>query len=911
MAGPETTSPAIDAGADADMTMNDECNGTPKFTPIAICGMACRLPGGITCPGDLWDLLISKGDARSRVPESRYNVSSFYSPTKKPGHVVSEYGYFLDDDLGALDTSYFPMARSELEVLDPQQRLLFEVTKESLDDAGEVGSGARTSASTWAALGTTACAAISRGECPSAVVGGSSIIAGPSLVVDESNQGTMSPDGSCKTFSAQADGYGRGEGVVVLFIKPLRDALRDGNPIRAVIAGAATNSDGKTSGFTLPNAEAQESLIRRTYLVAGIPPSQIAKTGFFECHGTGTQRGDTVETSAIANVFGNTDFLHLGSVKPNLGHGEGVSGLTAVLKAVLSLENGTIAPNIKCLPLNTNIPFAESRLIVPTEAIPWPTEREPRVSVNSFGIGGSNAHVIIEAPKTLAKPSLPPPLDTRKKLPPNAPHLLLYSAQSEQSLKDMIERYSTFLEDSQGTVEISDMAYTLANRRDHLPFRSYTVRSSHQPGITSAPSSQQSSGPPSIAMVFTGQGAQWPQMGRDLFRTSLVFSETIKDLDGHLQALGPDAPDWKLEDELLKPLRSSRVDEAEFSQPLCTAVQIALVHVLQSVGIRPSAVTGHSSGEIAASYAAGGLSAREAIIVAFYRGSVSKQQHKPGAMAAVSLGWKDIERFLIPGVVVACDNSPKSTTLSGDTHLLDAVSAKIKTDLPTATVTRLKVEKAYHSHHMVEVGDEYYRKMFDSGVHGSNVLTPFFSTVVGDSVSEETQSFGPSYWRKNLESPVLFTAAVSRMLDHVLATSDNCVLLEVGPHAALAAPLRQILAVRPMRTTRVSLPYVPIMTRRQNTREGFLMAIGKLWTLGAEIDFCTLMPPRQMLARSTTLSLEPSAQLLERVPSCERVETRGPSPSRPPWRPDPRVFRGRTRMEKSPSFRDGSLASRP
>ncbi|KAK6827388.1 polyketide synthase [Apiospora arundinis] len=750
------------------------------------------------------------GDARSIVPESRYNVASFYSPTKKPGHVISKYGYFLDDDLGALDTSFFPMARSELEVLDPQQRLLFEVTKESLDDAGEVGSKGknigvyvgsfgndwydlvqkesqrygtyhisnshdyalsnrvsyemdwhgpskwsnehirssitiRTACSSSLVALNEACTAISRGECSAAVVGGTSIIAGPSLVIDESNQGTMSPDGSCKTFSAQADGYGRGEGIVALFVKPLEDALRDGNPVRAVITGASTNSDGKTSGFTLPSADAQESLIRRTYQIAGIPPSQIAKTGFFECHGTGTQRGDTVEASAIAKVFGGTEFLHLGSVKPNLGHGEGVSGLTAVIKAVLSLENHTIAPNIKSLPLNANIPFSENRLIVPTEATPWPEGRDRRVSVNSFGIGGSNAHVIIEAP-ALDKRYFPP--TAKNKMPANAPHLLVYSAQSEQSLKGMIDQYNTFLEDPQDMADISNVAYTLANRRDRLQYLAFTVRSRHQPGITSVPSLQPSTTPPFVAMVFTGQGAQWPQIGRDLFRTSSPFSETIKSLDGYLQALGPDAPDWKLEDELLKPGRTSRVNEAEFSQPLCTAIQIALVNLLTSVGVRPLALVGHSSGEIAAAYAAGGLTARDAIVVAFYRGTVSKKQRRPGAMAAVGLGWNEVERFLIPGVVVACDNSPKSTTLSGDAHLLEAVLINLRADLPTTIISTLKVEKAYHSHHMIEIGDEYCRKMINSG----------------------------------------------------------------------------------------------------NTRESFLMAMGKLWAVGAEIDFNKLAPPGKCLS---------------------------------------------------------------
>ncbi|KAI1873220.1 uncharacterized protein JN550_003473 [Neoarthrinium moseri] len=895
---------SADSGLGSNDTTGGECGLEGKFTPIAICGMACRLPGGITSPPELWDLLLSKSDARMRVPKTRYNVSAFHWPTKKPGHVISEYGYFLDDtvDLGALDTNVFPMPRSELEVLDPQQRLLFEVTKESLDDAGEVGwKGSnigvyvgsfgnewydviqkesqrygtyhishsydfalsnrvsyeldlhgpsitiRTACSSSLVALSEACAAISRGDCPSAIVGGTSIIVAPSLSIDESNQGALSPDGSCKTFSSEANGYGRGEGIVTLYIKPLSDALRDGNPVRAVISGAATNCDGKTPGFTVPNPDAQEALIRHTYKVAGILESDIPKTGFFELHGTGTQRGDTIETSAVAKVFGATDFLHIGSVKPNLGHGEGASGLTAVLKAVLSLENQTIPPNIKCLPLNPNIPFDRYGFIIPQEATPWPKDREKRVSVNSFGIGGANAHVIIESPARFEQHAT----TMSKKTASGSHQLLVYSAQSIHSLTSMAERYTDFIENSQDTINITDLAYTLANRREHLSVRSFTVRTRDSPGVTSAP--QQSKGPTSVIMIFTGQGSQWPQMGRELLRTNAVFKRTIKSLDDQLQTLGLDSPDWKLEDELLKSSRSSRVNEAEFAQPLCTALQIALVHMFDSIGIKPAAVVGHSSGEIAAAYAANALTAREAILIAFFRGLISKSQTRPGGMAAVGIGCKEVERFLVPGVVMACDNSPNSVTISGDTDKLQIVLDEIKRHLPAVLTAILKVEKAYHSHHMVELGDEYRDRMTNSGVVGTNPSIPFFSSVLGRPITSggepgasENDKFGPEYWKRNLESPVLFNAAVSSLLDSMLSTSDNMSFLEIGPHAALAGPLRQIFGGR-SNITKTPPSYVPSMTRRQNNSESFLAAVGKLWTLGVKVDFKALIPDGKCL----------------------------------------------------------------
>ncbi|KAJ4391882.1 hypothetical protein N0V93_005502 [Gnomoniopsis smithogilvyi] len=892
-------SPALDNGVDCNAAKAGD-EAFQQFTPIAICGMACRLPGGIHSPKDLWDFLMLGGDARTRVPASRYNVAAFHCPTQKAGHVISEYGYFLDEttNIGALDTSMFPMARSELETLDPQQKLLLEVTRESIDDAGEVGwrgtnigvyvgsfgndwydvmqresqrhgayyiSGChdyalsnhvsyemdlrgpsmtiRTACSSSLVSLSEACAAISKGDCRSAIVGGTSIVTAPSLVIDETNTGTLSPDGSCKTFSSKADGYSRGEGIVALYIKPLNHALRDGNPIRAVIVGAATNCDGRTPGFTVPSSDAQESLIRHTYRIAGISESNILKTGFIECHGTGTQRGDITETTAIGKVFAGTDFVHIGSIKPNLGHGEGVSGLTAVLKAVLSLEHQTILPNIKCLPFNTDIPLLNGPLVVPQEATQWPKGRAERVSINSFGIGGSNAHIIVDSAKMCGYNSA---RSTRR--PTETPQLLVYSAESIQSLKEMSERYNTYLEDIPQSIDIADVAYTLASRREHLSFRSFTVRTRHDSGFTSPPISQQSKVKVATIMVFTGQGAQWAQIGRELLRNNPVFSQTIRSLDSHLQSLGPAAPDWKLEEELLRPSRTTRVNDAEFSQPLCTALQIALVDSFASIGVEPTAVVGHSSGEIAAAYTAHGLTSREAIIIAFYRGLLSKLQTRSGAMAAVNLGCREVKKFLIPGTVMACDNSPNSVTISGDAERVESVLREIKRMSPAVLTTTLNVGKAYHSDHMAEIGGQYHRAMTEAGIKGGNPVIPFFSSVYGGPICTDHKPqlvggdiFGPRYWQKNLESPVLFKDAVSSLIDHTLSTSETLAFLEIGPHGALAGPLRQTVAGHPSTIKEVP-QYISTMSRRKNSQASFLTAVGKLWMLGANVDFNTLIP---------------------------------------------------------------------
>ncbi|KAF9763194.1 hypothetical protein IL306_003222, partial [Fusarium sp. DS 682] len=775
---PQSSDNSFHRAVNGDTQVNGGTKTTASFTPMAICGMACRLPAGIHSPQQLWSFLLDKGDARSRVPESRFKIDSYYAPDTKPGATVSKYGYFLDEsvNLGALDTSFFSMTRSEVERLDPQQRLLLEVARECLDDAGEVGwKGAKVgvyvgsygqdwydifgreaqmygtqvpvthdfmlanrisyemdlhgpsmtirTACSAALIGLNeACSAIAKGDCTSAIVGGTNLIIAPALTMASSEHGVLSPDGSCKTFSADANGYARSEAFSAVFIKPLDKAIRDGNPIRAVIKGIATNSDGKTNGIALPNPKAQEEVIRDAYTAAGI--SDYSKTGFIECHGTGTAVGDPIEIAAITSVFGNStedSQMHITSVKPNLGHSEGASGLSSLIKAVLALENHTIPPNIKSQPLSPKIPFDRAGLVVPTEPTPWPAGKEDRVSVSAFGIGGSNAHVIIESAQGLNGPRLA--ANVRQE---ETPQLFVYSANTPESLKMMIDKYQVFLDST--SESMADIAYTLANRREHLPYRSFSVVTNGHHSIPPAVSSTASKSKdlPSIVMVFTGQGAQWSQMGRELLRTNNVFSASISMLDEKLKNLGVD---WSLQAELSKPINKSRVNEAEFSQPLCTALQIALVDTFASIGLSPSAVVGHSSGEIAAAYAVGALTAEEAITVAYYRGATAKQT-RSGRMAAVGLGWSEAEKYLVPGVVVACDNSPSSVTLSGDADQLLSVVEAIKKDQPGVFTTVLKVEKAYHSHHMAEVGEDYYMTMLDK-VSGNTPSKPFFSSVTG------------------------------------------------------------------------------------------------------------------------------------------------------------------------------------
>lgn len=839
--------------------------------PIAICGMSVRLPGGLHTPKQLWDFLVAKGDARGEVPKSRYNASAYYSETQKPGSIKTEYGYFLDEsiDIASVDTSFFTMGKLEVERMDPHQRQMLEVARECMEDAGETnwkgrqigcymgsfgedwleicvketqqygqhrvsGYGdfmlpnrvsyemdltgpsmvVRTGCSAGLVALHEACLAISRGDCEGAIVGGANLIMAPGMTTAMSEQGVLSPDGSCKSFSADANGYARGEGISAIFIKPLDDAIRDGNPVRAVIRSTASNSDGRGAGIGahVPNDISHEAMIRRAYEVAGI--ADYSQTAFVECHGTGTQVGDPIETRAVGRVFGPSGGVLIGSVKPNLGHSEGASGITSLIKSVLALENRIIPPNIKFKEPNPNIQWDEYGLAVPTEPMPWPEARSERISVNSFGIGGTNAHVVLDSAQSFGVSPIPLQHTI-------SPQLLVYSANNVESLKQMISHYTAYVQ--KNPARVADLAFTLCNKREHLPHRAFSVNNPLGLLTTSAPS--KTGEPPNIVMVFTGQGAQWPQMGGSMIHNAVypAFRKSIQDIDSHLKTL-THGPEWSIEEELLKSSDTSRLGSSELSQPLCTAIQVALIDTFASVGIQPAAVVGHSSGEVAAAYAAGAITANEAITIAFYRGQVTKLQTKPGAMAAIGMGTEEVQEYLQAGVIIACENSPKSVTLAGDTHAIENSVANIKKAHPDVLARQLKVDKAYHSHHMAEIGDEYYA-LIEHEVSAKDPNKLFFSSVE-NKILTEAQTFGPKYWQMNLQSPVLFRSAVSSIIQHPI--SKNMVLLEIGPHSALAGPLRQIQTHHS-----TSSPYVSTFVRNQDSTESFLTAIGQLHVLNA------------------------------------------------------------------------------
>ncbi|UKZ82860.1 Type I Iterative PKS [Trichoderma virens FT-333] len=855
---------------------------------VAVCGLGIRAPGGIRNAAGFWDLLVNGKDARGPIPETRYNIDGFNDSLGGANTIKTRFGYFIDDDLTCIDTSLFSMSRKEVERCDPQQRLLLEVAREALEDAGEVnyrgervGCYVGTFGDDWAQIAGketqhqgglgyvatgngdlmlsnrisyeydlrgpsmtiktgcsaslaalhAACQAIRQGDATAAIVGGSSLIMTPTMTAAFTAEGILSPEGSCKSFDASADGFARAEAINAIYIKPLTAAIRDGNAIRAVIRATGANSDGHSQGLFTPNLEAQEALMRKIYQDAGLDP---ALTGFVEvvnylprdfltltnlcvqCHGTGTATGDPIETSAVGNIFGEKG-VYIGSVKPNVGHSEGASGLNSLIKAVLALEHKIIPPNIKFNNANPKIPFAERKLKVPTVPTPWPKDRAERISINSFGIGGTNAHVVLESYNQPAPASSG---DTELR-----PELLIFSANTAVSLKDQVNQYQE--------------AYGIIQDKEFVEISS----------LVKAPAKA-----PNVYLIFSGQGAQWPEMGKELALTDAPFCDDLRKMDGILRQLAH-PPSWSLLEELLKPAETSKIGTAELSQPLCTAIQIALVNKIRSVGIKPAAVTGHSSGEIAAAYATGAITMEAAIIFAYYRGYVAKQQTLRGSMAAVGLGPQEVNKFLVDGVVVACENSPKSCTISGDLEKVFTVISQIKAEMPDTLARPLKVDMAYHSHHMTALGKVYITLLKDEleklGKWSNNATTAFISSVTGGSL-DDNFIFGPEYWRTNLISPVHFTAAVTKLLD----LHGDGVFLEVGPHSALAGPLRQICA-----DASRTCNYATCLTRGENAVKALFSSFGKLFQEGVDMNFASLYPGGKVLTDLPTYAFDHSLTL--------------------------------------------------
>ncbi|THC90199.1 hypothetical protein EYZ11_010343 [Aspergillus tanneri] len=617
-----------------------------------------------------------------------------------------------------------------------------------------------------------ACQSLRAGESNISIVGGANLLLNPEIFDNMTSLGFLSPEGRSFAFDSRATGYGRGEGIATVILKPLEDALRDNDPVRAVIRHTAINQDGRTPTLTSPSQDAQIKLIRSCYRDAGLHPSQ---TDYVEAHGTGTQAGDVVEA---------------GSVKSNIGHTEAASGLAAVIKVVMGLEKRCIPPNANFETPNPKIPMEEWKIKSP--ATPY--------------------------------------------------RVFLLSAKEKTCVQAMASNLVKYLKDVASTGEdeeefLSNLAYTLGERRSFFQWTAAYPASTRAQLISALEDNDNSVGPaqssetqPRVGFVFTGQGAQWYAMGRELIQAYHVFRAALVEADDYVTSFGAE---WSLIDELMRDMETSNVNHPSLSLPLCTALQIALVELLRSWGITPVAVTGHSSGEVAAAYAAGAIDFKSAMKIVFFRGALAtrlgerRTSETSGGMLAAGLSHEDADRYIakltMGTVVVACINSPNSVTISGDLAAIEEIEALLVADGIFAR--RLKVGTAYHSHHMQAVADDYLASLqknlgTESGV---DQTVPFYSSVTGERIEPVSRIHNnPEHWVKSMVQPVYFQDSFTNMCTTVMPgsakPSQNVdIILEVGPHNALAGPIRQILTLPTFQGMPIS--YTTCLVRNENAVE--------------------------------------------------------------------------------------------
>ncbi|KAG9258509.1 polyketide synthase [Emericellopsis atlantica] len=875
--------------------------------------MSCRLSGKVSSAEDLWQMCSRARSGWSAIPKDRWSQQGYFHPNaSRTGTYNVEGGHFIEEDVGLFDAPFFNISAQEAKSIDPQQRLLLECTYEAFENAGVpketvigknvgvfVGGSfsdyslfclrdvevappyeATACSSTLAAL-HLACQSLRSGESSQAIVGGSHLNLVPEIFVSMSNLRLLSQEGKSRSFDNSAAGFGRGEGIGCIILKTLDDAIRDGDRIRAVIRNSGMNQDGRTQGLSMPNGAAQAELIRSVYDSAGLDPRE---TGYVEAHGTGTKVGDPIEASALHSVFGEgrtpKEPLYVGSVKSNVGHAEGSSGILAVIKTAMMLEKGFILPNIHFKKANEAIPLAEWNIKVPKTQLPWPRKKR-FASINNFGFGGTNCHVVLEGPP---KPSKAARANAQK---PNgtsgmleglsssqvtasklgiASHkirfLFMLSAHSDKSVKSQMKELQMYLEQRPETLELSFMgklAYTLCQKRSFLPCKvalsattsSELIQKLSNPDLKPISSFHT----PKLAFVFTGQGAQWYAMGRELIEIYPVYASIIEAADSYLRSLGAS---WSLKDELLKDKESSLVGQAYISQPVCTAVQVALVQLLSTWGIHPAAVVGHSSGEIAAAFAAGILSLESCLQIAYYRGLAtinfkSQYPHLRGSMMAIGAGPDEVQplikRIQSGRVVVACINSPSSVTAAGDEDAINELATLVEEQ--RIFNRKLRVDMAYHSHHMELVADEYLSSLKEIKPRESSNVE-FFSSVTGSRI--DCSELGATYWARNLTSPVRFGEALRTMCislkENISSQQENVVLVEVGPHGALEGPVKQTLKAAGVAVT--GIDYSPSLVRDVDAVEAMHQLAANLTARGKKLEYEAINFPR---GRDKTVSL--------------------------------------------------------
>lgn len=846
---------------------------------VAIIGIGCRFPGGIGDADSFWNFVLHKGDAVADIPKDRWDADKYYDPDPDtPGRMYTRRGSFLTQEFRRFDADFFGISHREAAVLDPQQRLLLETTWEALDDAGIAGQAVGGNVGTfiggfmndnmisrglarnlekinnfaafsasqtllsnriahaldlWGPSMTvdTACSsslvtthlavrAVANGECDLALAGGVNVMFQPETFITMCKGRFLAADGRSKSFDAAADGYGRGEGVGIVVLKNLEQAQRDGDHIYAVIRGSGVNQDGRTIALPVPNPVSQQRLADRVIKEAGIDPALV---GYIEAHGTGTSVGDPLEAQALGHSYGRVAGrarpLVIGSVKNNFGHTEAAAGVAGLIKAALTVQRRTIAPQVVLDKLNPEIPFDQLQIRIPTEVEPYPDLGAPAyAAVNSFGYGGTNAHVLVQEP--------PAPVQTEA---PARDSIRIFpvSARSGSALHEVAGRYAKQLSSdlSQDGAQRLKTAAT-ARRAQHYLRKGFIYRdaddllaqlNTYAASDEAAPPRALVEGISDPVFVFSGMGPQWWGMARALLERPGIFRDAAAEIDEVFQEISG----WSVIAELLRPQADSRVSRTEIAQPANFLVQSALAKHLQQFGIRPTAVVGHSVGEVAAAYVSGALSLRDAATVSFHRSRLQAKTAGSGGMLAVGLDAEEAQRRAArfgSAVCVAAINSTAATTLSGDSAALQTLHDELAGDGIFARM--LHVEVPYHSQLMDPILGELATAL--AGLTPRKAAVPVYSTVTGEKM--HSAAFAePDYWCKNVRDSVLFAKAVDTLI-----VDRYRVFLELGPHPVLLGNIRESFVRHS-----VSGAAIQTLHRDQDDEQSVLQAIADLYAVGA------------------------------------------------------------------------------
>ena len=856
--------------------------GVPE--PIAIIGIGCRFPGANHTRA-YWQLLQAAKDAIGDVPADRWPLYQFYDrDPSQPGKHYCRQGGFLDQ-VDQFDPEFFGIAPREAAYIDPQQRLMLEVLWEALEDAALPAdrlSGTKTGvfvgastldygqlllqqphqivAYTTTGLASTmlanrvsyllnfqgpsltvdtacssslvavhlACQSLWQGESTLALAGGVNIMLTPALTIGFSKLTALSPDGRCKAFDASANGFVRAEGAGVVVLKPLSQAVADGDRIYALIRGGAINQDGRTNGLTAPNREAQEQVLRDAYRQARVPLEQVS---YIEAHGTGTLLGDPIEARALGQVFSQTHSpdrpIRLGSVKSNIGHTEAAAGVASLIKVALALKHRQWVPSLHFHQPNPYIPFDQLPLQVQTELQPWVDWSDQTIAgVSSFGFGGTNAHVVLQAPPEL-------PVKNRPETP--ASHMLTLSAHSEESLRALARRYLSPLQ-GVSHQDLGDICYTANTGRTAFPYRLAALATT--PEALHQNLSAFAAGQPASALhtalpvaeeehtsvwLFTGQGSQYPDMGRQLYQTQPVFRAALQRCNEILQNF--------LDESLLQVMYPSsasdqRLHQTIYTQPALFALEYALAELWSSWGMRPAAVMGHSVGEYVAACVAGVFTLEEGLKLIAQRGKLMQSLPETGMMAAVMTDSETVAKSISPygnKVAIATLNGPKNTVIAGVREAVEAALQEF--EQRKIPVTSLTVSHAFHSPLMDPILNLFEHTARQISFKSPRI--PLVSNLTGTFVAPGEVP-DASYWRRHAREPVRFSEGMA-----TLRSRGYRHFLEIGPHPVLSTMGRRCLKD-------AGITWLPSLRRGHDNWQTLLLSLGQLYCQGFEVNWQTI-----------------------------------------------------------------------